>query len=145
MNKAFGGETSYDTSYGATLSIGRHSIRANNEGGIGYTYTIYKNTYASINYDKRNDFSFKLEVDGTGITLNSNGNHYLKVAGGSLQISGSGSLSPNLHTRTIGTVIYVDVNIGLFNFGYSRRKQRYSWYDRASYDCLGILYIGQNR
>ena len=143
VNKAFGGETSYDTSYGATLSIGRHSIRANNEGGIGYTYTIYKNTYASINYDKRNDFSFKLEVDGTGITLNSNGNHYLKVAGGSLQISGSGSLSPNLHTRTIGTVIYVDVNIGLFNFGYSRRKQRYSWYDRASYDCLGILYIGQ--
>ncbi len=139
VNRAFGGETTYDTKYGATLEVGKNKFSAGTDG-VGYSRGM-----SSVNYNSNNGtVSVGLDIGALGISLSSDGNHYLKIAEGSVGISGSGGLSSKMHTRTIGTSIDGTVNIGgIANFGYSKRKYRYTWYDRASYDCLGILYAGQ--
>ncbi|WP_303316689.1 hypothetical protein Q4Q34_07750 [Flavivirga abyssicola] len=155
VNRAFGGETTYDMNFGGSFGIGNDKkMKANvhkfNVGtnGIGYSYKsfnkkgIYLGT-SSIGFNGNDGISLGANGKSGGITLSSNGNHYISSSKGSGQISGSGSFSSKLHTRTVGTVIIVDINAGLFSSGYSKKKQRYSWYDRASYDCLGALYLGQ--
>jgi hypothetical protein len=143
VNKAFGGETTYNTGYGGSLAVGRSKLTVNNTG-IGLSYQTFLGE-AFVNITRSNGFSYGLgkSIAGLGISLHSNGNKYITTNNGNLQVSGSGGFSSKLSTKTIGTVISANINIGAFSLGYSRKKQRYTWYDRASYDCLGILYAGQ--